>query len=475
MKKILAYMILLLGALPLAQAQTLDSYLLKAGENNPTLKARYAEYEAALQKVPQVGALPDPEASFSFFLSPMERYMGNQLGEASVMQMLPWFGTLDAAKSEAHYMAQMRFATFLEAKINLYHDVRTAWYKLYLIDEEYVLMERELQIMQTLERLALAKYKSAPVGGASGRTTTGRGTTSGSTGSSAGSTSSGMEGMGGSGNNAGSQSGSSTGSSMSSMGSSGGGTSMVDVILIKLQVKELENRILLHHESRRPLEIAFNNLLNRSPSEPVITPDTLLPAELPASLSLIQDSIRLNHPMLKMYEWDEKAREAQLRMAKLMGRPMIGVGLSYMVFTPRTDEVTQMRMGGDNMVMPMVRVSLPIYRKKYNAAKKEAEFAQKAAIYQREAAELQLFTELESLLYDYQSADSRLKLLQEQITLTEQAIRLLLTNYSVTGTGIEEIIRQRQLVLSYKQQLLQAITNQHITVSAINRMMQGDS
>lgn len=484
MKKILVYIILLLGALPLAQAQTLESYLLKAGESNPTLKARYAEYEAALQRVPQVGSLPDPEASFNFFLTPMERYMGNQIGEASVMQMFPWFGSLDAAKNEAHYMAQMRFAAFIEAKINLYHDVRAAWYNLYLIDKEYVLMEKELQIMQTLERLALAKYKAAPVGGTSGSTAPNRGSTSGSMGSSTGGSSSGMDGMGsmgGSGNNTGStartQSGSSMsgGGSMSSMGASGGGTSMVDVILIRLQVKELENRILLHHESRRPLEVAFNNLLNRSPNEHVVTPDTLLPADLPASLSLIQDSIRLNHPMLKMYEWDEKAREAQLRMAKLMGRPMIGVGLNYMVFTPRTDDVTQIRTGGDNMVMPMVTVSLPIYRKKYNAARKEAEFAQQAAIYQREAAERQLFTELEALLYDYQSAESRLKLLQDQITLTEQALRLLMTNYSVTGSGIEEIIRQRQTVLGYKQQLLQAITNQHITVSAINRMMQGDN
>lgn len=480
MKKILAYMIVLLGVLPLAQAQTLEEYLLTAGENNPALKARYAEYEAALQKVPQVGSLPDPQASFNFFLGPMERYMGNQVGEVSVMQMFPWFGSLGAAKDEANYMAQMRFAAFIEAKINLYHDVRTAWYNLYLIDEESELMEKELQIMQTLERLALARYKSAPAGGATSSPAPTRSTTSGSTGSSTGSSSSGMAGMGGA--STGSSAGRSnqrsasmgSGSGMSAMGTSGGGTSMVDVILIRLQVRELENRIYLQKSSRKPLVVALNNLLNRDPGLAVEPADTLLPAALPASLSLIQDSIRLNHPMLKMYEWDEKAREAQLKMARLMGRPMIGVGLNYMIFQPRTDDATQMSMGGENMVMPMLTVTLPIYRKKYNAAKKEAEFARKAAIYQREAAELQLFTELESLLYEYQSSESRIELLKDQITLTEQALRLLTTNYSVTGSGIEEIIRQRQAIFGYRQQLVQAITNQNITVSAINRMMQGD-
>ncbi|MCP2044337.1 TolC family protein [Pontibacter sp. HSC-36F09] len=476
MKKLLAYIILLLGAIPLAQAQTLEEYLVEAGENSPTLKARYAEYQAALQRAPQVGALPDPEATFNIFLQPMERYMGNEVGGVSVMQMFPWFGSNKAAREEANYMAQMKFSSFIEAKINLYHDVRTVWYQLYLNDQEAVLMEREVAIMKALERLALAKYTSAPAGGTSGAATPARSTT-GSSSSSAGASSggsSGMEGMGGSGGSAASGSGSmpSGGSSMSSMGSSGG-SSMVDVMLIRLQLKELENQMLIHHEARRPLQVQFNQLLRRRPSMTVLSADTLLPVALPATLSLIEDSIRSNHPMLKMYEWDEKARESQLRMAQLMGRPMFGLGLNYMIFQPRPDD--GMQMGGENMIMPMVSVSLPIYRKKYNAAKKEAEFSQQAAIYQREATERELFTELENLLYQYQSAVSRINLLKDQITLTEQTIRLLTTNYSVSGTGIDDIIRQRQSLLSYRQQQVQAITDQHIAVSGINRMMQGDN
>ncbi|MBX0331896.1 TolC family protein [Pontibacter sp. HSC-14F20] len=476
MKKILAIIILLLWAIPLVQAQTLEEYLVEAGENSPTLKARYAEYQAALQRAPQVGALPDPEASFNFFLQPMDRYMGSQVGDISVMQMFPWFGSNKAARDEANNMAQMKFASFIEAKINLYHDVRTVWYQLYLNDQEAVLMEKEVEIMKALERLALAKYTSAPAGGTSGAAAPARSTSgsSGSTSGAAASGGSGMAGMSSSGSGAASGTGSSmaSGGSMSSMGSSGG-SSMVDVMFIRLQLKELENQVYIHHEARRPLQVKFNQLLRRRPSMTVLSIDTLLPVSLPATLSLIEDSIRSNHPMLKMYDWDEKARESQLRMAQLMGRPMFGVGLNYMIFKPRTDD--GMRMGGENMIMPMVSVTLPIYRKKYNAAKKEAEFSQQAAIYQKEATERELFTELENLLYQYQSAVSRTNLLKDQVTLTEQTIRLLTTNYSVSGTGIDDIIRQRRSLLSYRQQQLQAITDQHIAVSGINRMMQGDN
>ena len=52
---------LLLGIIqqPL-QAQDLETYLQKAAENKPTLKASYAEFEAAMQRAPQVASLPDP-------------------------------------------------------------------------------------------------------------------------------------------------------------------------------------------------------------------------------------------------------------------------------------------------------------------------------------------------------------------------------------------------------------------------------
>ena len=475
MKRTIILSILLLAFATTLKAQTLDEYLITAGENSPLLKARYAEYQAALERVPQVGALPDPEANFNFFLEPMERFMGNQVGEVSVMQMFPWVGSLGAAKDEARYMAKMKLALFNEAKINLYNQVQTTWVNLYRIDKEEDLLAKELELLKALERIALAKYKSAPISSASGpgRQSTATGSGTGNTPAS-GRNSSGMAGMGGTpsrsatqGNSGSSMSG---GSSMtSSMPTSG--TTMVDVILIRVQVKDLENRLYLLRESKRPLIVTFNNLLNREPDAAVQVADTLLPAELPVSLSLIQDSIRQNHPMLKMYEWDEKAREAQYRMAQLMGRPMIGLGLSYMVFKPRTDEMTQMPMGGENMVMPMVTVTLPIYRKKYNAAKREAQFAQQAAVYQKEAAERELFTELENLLYEYQRANTTLELLKDQIKLNEQAMRLITTNYSVAGAGIEDILRQRQSILSYRQQQLQAITDQHNAVHAISRLM----
>ena len=54
----------------------LDGYLKLGAENNPGLKAKFAEYNAALEKVPQVGTLPDPTISFGYFITPVETRVG---------------------------------------------------------------------------------------------------------------------------------------------------------------------------------------------------------------------------------------------------------------------------------------------------------------------------------------------------------------------------------------------------------------
>ncbi len=87
---------------------SLSVYLEQAALNNPGVKARYLEYTAALEKAPQAASLPDPQLQFGYFIKPMALLGGNQVGQVSLMQMFPWFGTLRYAKDEASKMAMCK-------------------------------------------------------------------------------------------------------------------------------------------------------------------------------------------------------------------------------------------------------------------------------------------------------------------------------------------------------------------------------
>ena len=115
---------------------SLAAYLEIAARKNPGVQKALFEYQAALQKVPQTGSLPDPELSAGVFLKPMELMSGNQVADFQLMQMFPWFGVLRSAKDEMSLMAQAKYELFRDAKVQVGYDVQKAWYELFKVREE---------------------------------------------------------------------------------------------------------------------------------------------------------------------------------------------------------------------------------------------------------------------------------------------------------------------------------------------------
>jgi hypothetical protein len=127
-KKILVTVIAL-GSWLVSQGQRPDSllqYLEIAAKNNPVVLQKFTEYQIALQKIPQVGGLTDPELSLGVFLKPMELVNGNQVADIRLMQMFPWFGVLKNAKDEMSLMANAKFEFFRDAKLQVFYDVQKA-------------------------------------------------------------------------------------------------------------------------------------------------------------------------------------------------------------------------------------------------------------------------------------------------------------------------------------------------------------
>ena len=461
-------LLLFFGLAPVVFSQNLDEYLAIAADNNPELKAYFNEYLAAMEKVPQAGALPDPELSIGFFIRPMERFMGNQQADIQLMQMFPWFGMLRAREDEASQMAFAQFEVFQDTKNRLFYQVKATWYEMYRLKEEIRITEETLEILKKYERLALIRFQSAGIGASSGSGNMDAAPaikTQSST-SSGGS----MGGMSGGMNSSG-KSGSSGGTNNTSMNSSGAmgstGSGMSDVLRVRLEIREVENTLALLRDSRVPLQAEFNQLLNRNINESVAISDTLTVETLSLERAALLDSITHNNPMLKMLDAEEKVYVVQKKMAIQEGRPMLGAGVNYMPFSPREDG---MAMGGNDMVMPMVRFTVPIYRKKYSALEKEAELRQLAVQQRRQNTVNQLSTQWASTMRDLNDAVRRAELYRGQADLAQQTLNLLMTSYSVEGRDFEEVLRVQQQLLNYRLKLINAVVDQHTTIATLENL-----
>ncbi len=440
-------------------SQSLDDYLVIAAENNPGLKAAYTRYEATLERTKQPG-LPDPELQVGFFLKPMERYMGNQQADIQLMQMFPWFGMIGTQKEEANQMALAQYQLFLEEKNQLMYLVKSTWYELTKIQEEIGIQKENLKILNQFEYLALIKYQAAGGSPASlpapppAKIPVSSG-------------SSGVAGMNSMGENTSSTT-PSMGSSMGSSSMTSTGSAMSEILRLRVEIKELQNTLAQLEADLEPQRIKFNQLLNRGIREEIQLPTAFAPIALEVQKLAVLDSIRSSHPMLVMYDHEMAAYDQQARMARLDGRPMLGAGVNYMPFTARPE--SGMMMGGEDMVMPMVTMTLPIYRKKVNSRIKEAELLKESAVQERQKTENLLAMDWANAYRQWEDAERKLQLYSEQTALTQQNLELMSTAYTASQVSLTDVLAVHHQFHDYQLKQLYAVYSQYLSLAQLEML-----
>ncbi len=447
---------------------SLMAYLKIAAQNNPTVLQRFSEYKAALQKVPQVGALNDPEFQVGVFIQPMELVDGRQYADFQLMQMFPWFGTLKAAKDEMSLMAKARYEQFRDARLQVFYDVQRTWYELYKISKEKNTSEKNMQLLKTIERLAIVRFKTAsPGSGTSSNSSYGNSSSliqqSNVTGSG------GMQSMGSGQQNSSSVPSSSSSMQSGGMGSSSEGSSLSDLYRIQIEMGELNNNIALLETLKNTVQARFNSYLNRPVQMTVQVPDTLVADTLNISQSAIQDSVLRNNPMLGMLSYEQQSLDARQRMAVRMGLPMFGLGVNYSLIGK--SDMSTSSMNGKDMIMPMVKLTLPIYRGKYNALKKEADLLKTATGENLKATANSLQVEYYQALQLYLDSKRRINLYSSQLQLAKKTLALMLVSFTTSGGSLTDILRIRQQTLDYELKSIEAAANLNTGTAWIKRLM----
>jgi outer membrane protein TolC len=389
---------------------TLVSYLGIAAGNNPEVRQKLIEYQAALQGIPQAASLPDPELTAGVMLMPMELVNGRQLADLRLMQMFPWFGVLRNAKDEMSLMASAKFEVFRDAKLKVSYNVSSAWYELYKVRRSTDITERNLEILETIERLATVRFRSA------------------------------------------------------SDGSSG----LADIYRIQMEEGELRNRVELLKDQDNSITARVNGYLDRQPESPVFTPDTIMMDTLAVSLYDVSDSIMKNNPMLTMLELEKQSYEARSEKARKMSYPMVGLGLDYSVMGKKAPPVSS--MNGTDMVMPMVSVTLPLYRKKSKAKVKEAELLTEAASYDYSATANMLQTEYYEAIQYYRDALRRFRLYSDQYLLASRTLDIIMTGYATSSAQLTDLLRVRQQVYDYELKKAEALTDINTAAARLRRL-----
>ena len=256
-----------------AKAQQLQTYIEEAEGNNPEIQAFELRYNIAEEKVNEANWLPNTEISAGYFVSEPETRVGAQRARIGVKQMLPWFGTITARENYATSMAEAEYVEVTIAKRKLALSVSQSYYRLYEIQAKQRVLDENIQLLETYERLALT---SVEVGKASA----------------------------------------------------------VDVLRLQIRQNELQQQKEVLEEEFRSEQTTFNNLLNRDGNMMV---DLVALMEIPSEdLIYAADALSLNPELLKYDKLYESVVQSEL-LNQREGLPMVGFGVDYLPVSERTD------------------------------------------------------------------------------------------------------------------------------------------
>ena len=383
---------------------SLAVYIAEAIRNNPGLKSEYQAYQAQMANAQGAGVLSDPQLSVGLFPQAMHHVNGKQLATITIMQMFPWFGTLKAGREQMEYKAQEAYQKFREKSLSTAFNVEKQWYSILATQEKVKAVKQKRALLNDIKKVAIYLYKNY---------------------------------------------------------TAGRDTKMSDQLRLdaeeerlKEQTESLETQLTLQKQQ-------FNITMHRQPNAALSLPDSIPLRQMP---TFNWTEIERNNPKLAQYSAIQKAFKSQEEQTRAKGMPMIGVGLQYML-NGKVDMPMMPNMNGKDMVMPMVSVTIPIYRKKITSAIHSAQLMERSAAYNYQS-------QLDALQSTYLSIEQRaddikrkLKLYESEVSLLNRTLELMQKEYATGATSLTDILQTTRESIDYD--LLKAEANaQYNTITA---------
>ncbi|WP_372753283.1 TolC family protein [Labilibaculum sp.] len=229
-------------------------------------------------------------------------------------------------------------------------------------------------------------------------------------------------------------------------------SSMVNVLYVQMLKEELISMLGMFQDKKQTLQTAFNKLLNRNLSTVVDLPtdDSFWVQTIPTDTDFSFDK----HSRIDSWEAMKEASSFGEKVAKLNGMPKFGIGLDYAIIAERTD--VNIADNGNDAIMPMISLSIPLFRKKYKSAIKVNQLKQ-VQFEQLKMEELnRLELEKQKASEEYATGTRNAKVYENLLTKARQSFEILTSNYETSSGKYEEVLNMQQKIWIYEQKQIEA-------------------
>lgn len=383
--------------------QDLQSYIEEAIANNPEIQKVDLQYKIATEKIMEVNSLPNTEFNFGVMAIAPEVEMPMERFRVSVMQMLPWFGTITSRENYASAIADAQYVDVTIAKRKLALSVSQLYYTLYEIRAKQAVLQKNIALLETYERLALTSLEVNKA-------------------------------------------------------------SAVDVLKLQIRQNELQQEIDVLDQQNKGIQAAMNSLLNKPYDSEVEVSDAL---EIPENDSIFSyDRLAVNPELLKYDKLYQSVEQSELMNLK-ESVPMIGLGVEYI-----NQEKSPMSMSSyQDMVMPMVSLSIPIFNNTYKSRTRQNTL-QKQEIQSQKDERLNMLTaDLSKAISQRNQSRIKFNSQQKNLKQAEDAEGILIKNYETGTIDFNDVLDIQELQLKFQMNQIESINMYYVQSAIINYLV----
>ncbi len=170
----------------------------------------------------------------------------------------------------------------------------------------------------------------------------------------------------------------------------------------------------------------------------------------------IPDSLVLN-PGYQLLKAREESARLEQEVIRQKGKPGIGAGLDYVIVGKRDDAMVS--DNGKNALMPMVTVTLPVWRRKINSARKEAQWREEE--FKSASAQFQIsrLADLEIVIFEMEKSLQNEVLAEDQLTLLNQTLELIETDFANDQADLYDLLLIQEDILNFEKEKVMALEN----------------
>jgi outer membrane protein TolC len=379
----------------LDEASGLGDYLAYAALNNPGLEAAFNRWKAAVERVPQAEALPDPQLTYAYYIREVETRVGPQQQRIGLKQMFPWFGVRHLRGDAAMQTARAAEQRYRAAKLKLFRRVRDAYYEYNYLGRAIGIVREQRDLLRYMERVLRERYRV-------------------------------------------------------------GDAQHADLVRAQVELGKLEDRLRALEDLRGPAAARLNAALNRPVAAPVPWPAGVPHRMLNAGDEEVLAWMEEGNPELEALRHEVMREDAGILLARKEYYPDVTLGLDYIdtddALMPGTSDSSK------DPVIAMLSLNLPIWRGKLDAGVREARARRRAAVAARSEQVNGLRAEVKMVLYKVRDAERRMLLYRNTLVpKARQSLKASQTAFQAgTATFLEVLDAVRALLefeLSYERAL----------------------